>query len=253
MNTVIFLWNPAISDFSISDMTASIKRLNAPWWESEPNTLVRGQWAVWDYQNCHRGDRCFLMRVGDKHAGLVMSGWIDGEPFSGKNWNGDGSKRHYVQFIPDCYLDNEQLPYISLAELEKQFPKFEWSGGHSGRILPHRYAGKLELIWLQYLYNNRILFNQSPYFGNYCAKFEINEIANQYLQRTRGAKCEICGHDYQHLFGKDVALKHDYSFVLPLDVAEPSTRYDNSWRHIYCICDCCRSVGEEKFRMKLWK
>lgn len=229
------MWNPTISDFKIEALNACISELNAPWW-MEPKSICFGQWAVHD-RAIKKGDRCFMMRVGDRHAGLVMSGWITSDLFYAENWNGDGTKRPYAMFEPEVWLDSSKTPHISLKTLEHLFPSFEWSGGHSGRILSSNDAGRLEKEWFEFLYNNRENFEKSKFFASNDYYLEVNPILNAYLQKKRGMSCDKCGHNYRRFFGKECDLKHDYYFlpshqkVLPKD--------DNVWKHVKCLCPSC--------------
>lgn len=241
MKTVILMWNPTISDFKIEAYKASIDKLNNPWWRKDIYSFS-GQWAVHD-KSIEDGDRFFMMRVGDRHAGLVMSGWITSDPFAEDNWNGDGTKRLYVEYEPEVLIESSKAPHISLKALEHYFPKFEWSGGHSGRVLPPEYAGLLEKIWFEHLYRNRDCFEKSDYFGCHDYHLNVNEILNEYLQKKHGMSCDVCGHNYHRLFGKGCDLKHDYYF-LPPSPLEQLPKEDNVWKHVKCLCPSCHRAYE---------
>lgn len=55
---------------------------------------------------------------------------------------------------PNVILNPDKAPMLTTAELEKEIPGFQWSGGHSGRILPPKDAEKLEEMWQVYLKKN---------------------------------------------------------------------------------------------------
>jgi len=175
MNTVILMWNPQISDFKIEDFMRNIDDMNAPWW-TDQHCSASARWAV-HARKIREGDRCFMMRVGDEHAGLVMSGWIISDPYEGDNWNADGSKRLYVDFVPEVLLESSQLPHITLETLQEQFPTFDWAGGHSGRILQAQDVGRLEKLWFEYLCTHRVLFEKSESFASYHFNMEVNPLS----------------------------------------------------------------------------
>jgi len=236
MNTVILMWNPSISDYTIEKHIASIDTLNTPWWK-EPIYVQSGQWAVHD-KRIKEGDRFFMMRVGDCHAGLVMSGWITSDIFYEDNWNGDGTKRPYVKFLPEVMLESSQTPHISLKMLEHWFPSFEWSGGHSGRILTEKDAGRLEKEWLEFLYKNRDCYEKSRFFATNDYHLEVNPILNAYLQKKKEMTCDVGGHNYHRLFGPECDLKHDYFFLPPSAGEMP--KGDSVWNHVKCLCTTCQ-------------
>lgn len=242
MNTVILLWNPLVSDYKIESFHKVIKALNRGWWMPEGGVI--GQWAVYDHEVAEYGDRCFLLRVGDDHPGIVMSGWLRSNPFVEDNWMNDGTKRHYMKYEPELYIDNEELPTLTSEMLTKEISGFNWYGGHSGRVLDEEAAGKLEMLWLELLYKNRNLYEASPHFGCNLRGLEVNEVLNDYLQETYGSECDVCGHDPKALFGED-SYCHDYSLIIPVD-EEHLPEDDSVWKHVYCICDSCQLVDEDK-------
>ena len=45
----------------------------------------------------------------------------------------------------------DTAPMLTTEELMKAIPTFDWTGGHSGRILSKENAMKLEGLWSKYL------------------------------------------------------------------------------------------------------
>ena len=52
---------------------------------------------------------------------------------------------------PNVVLDPERAPMVTKEELQKAIPLFDWTGGHSGRMLSQKEANTLETIWEEYL------------------------------------------------------------------------------------------------------
>lgn len=140
-NTVILMWNPAISSVKMEDHNASIPDL----FTEEFN------WSVWEHDKARCGDRFFLVRCGDGRTGIVMSGVFDSQPYQSRDWSGKNRKTYYMEMEPNVILNPEVAPMITMAELEQAMPDFQWSGGHSGRILQPQYAKKLEEMWEEFL------------------------------------------------------------------------------------------------------
>ena len=143
-NTVILTWNPAVSSIKLEDHNATIPDMFSEYYN----------WSVWEHEKAKCGDRFFLVRCGDGNTGIVMSGVFDSHPFESGDWKGKGRKTFYMDMVPNVILDPEKAPMITTAELEKAIPGFQWSGGHSGRILPPADARKLEEMWQDYLKKN---------------------------------------------------------------------------------------------------
>ncbi len=143
-NTIILMWNPAISSLKLEDHNSTI-----------PDMLSEEfNWSVWEYDKAKCGDRFFLVRCGDGQTGIVMSGVFDSHPYESRDWSGKGRRTFYMDMVPNVSLNPEVVPMITTAELQKEIPSFQWSGGHSGRILPPEDAKKLETLWHTYLKKN---------------------------------------------------------------------------------------------------
>ena len=146
-NTFILFWNPAISSCKMSDYQ---KFLDDRW---EPMN-----WSVWDYRQAHIGDRFFMVRCGDGNTGICMSGTFDSKPFYDEDWSGQGRDVHYVDLDYDVAINPAYCPILTTAELQAAIPVFDWTGGHSGRLLDPKSAEKLEDMWNKFLKKNADIF-----------------------------------------------------------------------------------------------
>lgn len=141
-NTVILMWNPAISSVTLEDHNATIKRILTEYFN----------WSVWDYKNAKCGDRFYLVKVGrEGNNGIVMSGVFDSQPYELDDWSGRGRRTFYMDMKPSLILNPNNAPMLSTDELMKAIPTFDWTGGHSGRILSKEEAMKLEELWSKFL------------------------------------------------------------------------------------------------------
>ena len=52
---------------------------------------------------------------------------------------------------PSLILNPDTAPMLTTEELMKAIPSFDWTGGHSGRILSKEEATKLEELWSKFL------------------------------------------------------------------------------------------------------
>lgn len=137
MNAVILMWNPEISSFKMDDFQRGMKEFNH----------FRLNWSVWEYENVHQYDRFFMVRVGGNHTGIVMSGLIESIPYKGKDWSGKGREVYYVDLRPSVMVNPNSSLLMTTEELSAHFPAFEWTGGHSGRVLSEEDSVKLMNLW----------------------------------------------------------------------------------------------------------
>ena len=90
-------------------------------------------------------------RTGKGKNGVVMRGYIMGEPYPDEDWSGKGRRVYYIRMKPLTMLDPERAPMmITTDELSEKIPGFDWKEGHSGMILSDEQAAKLEVIWDRY-------------------------------------------------------------------------------------------------------
>lgn len=149
MGTFILFWNPAISSYTLEQMQNDL----ANW------THVKN-WSVWRHKDAHKGDRFFMVRCGEGKTGICMSGHFDSEPYRGRDWSGKRRVVYYMDLQVDTIIDSEILPILTTEVLQKQIPSFDWTGGHSGRLLAEKKAEKLEKIWTDFIEQNKRIFGK---------------------------------------------------------------------------------------------
>ncbi len=136
--TYLLRWNPAISSFKLDDYRQAS--------EECPDGFCFN-WSVYEWEEAHLGDRFFMLRTGDDHAGIVFRGVFTSEPYTGDDWAGKGYQRHYMEM--NCYdcVPAHQKPSIDIEVLEHDIPGIDWRRGHSGQLLSDEEAERLEKLW----------------------------------------------------------------------------------------------------------
>lgn len=148
-NTFILMWNPAISSVTLKDHNQSI-----------PNMLTGCfNWSVWDYEKAKVGDRFFMVRVGEGKTGIVMSGTFTSMPYEDEDWSGKGRQTFYMDMEPNVIINPDEAPMLTTAELQEAVPSFDWTSGHSGRILTTKEAIAVEQLWNTFIEKNEDMFD----------------------------------------------------------------------------------------------
>lgn len=163
MNTIILFWNPDISSYTIERLREDLS-----------NYAHVGNWSVWEHDKAHKGDRFFMVRCGKGKTGICMSGRFRSEPYMDEDWSGKGREVYYMDLMADTVIDPDLLPILSIEVLSKKIPSFDWSGGHSGRVLPAKEAKKLERLWKKFLEQNDAIFGKLT-LQTYLGDAEIEE------------------------------------------------------------------------------
>lgn len=149
MNTIILFWNPEISSYTIERLREDLS-----------NYAHVSNWSVWEHDKAHKGDRFFMVRCGKGKTGICMSGRFRSEPYQDEDWSGKGREVYYMDLMADTVIDPDILPILSTEVLSENIPSFDWSGGHSGRLLSAKKAKKLEKLWEEFLEENKDIFGR---------------------------------------------------------------------------------------------
>ena len=175
MNTIILFWNPEISSYTIERLRDDLHSC----------THVNN-WSVWEHDKAHKGDRFFMVRCGKGKTGICMSGRFRSEPYRGEDWSGKGREVYYMDLMADTVIDPDILPILPTELLAKKIPSFDWTGGHSGRLLPAKDAKKLERLWKKFLENNDAIFYRLT-FQTYMGDAELEDEE----EKTYSARIEL--------------------------------------------------------------
>lgn len=245
MKTVILLWNPAISDVPKSEMLSAMKMLNRRKEYDDTENWMAYNWHCWEHDKVSEEDRFFMLRVGDEYAGITMAGTVIEEAEPDGDRKNEGQQGYNIKVQPDTMVDTESVPFLSLEKLQREIPDFDWGEGHSGRVLSDEQARKLEVLWMEYLYENRMRFCMPGYVVTR-ESFAINRILHEHLWATRGDECDVCGYSFRRVWGPRAENRCKYITVLD-DIAWASYSWasyyaqtDEVWDHIHCVCPSCQ-------------
>ena len=226
-NTVILFWNPAISSYTLERYEQDIKTVDETF-----------NWSVWEHEKAKYGDRFFLVRCGEGNVGICMSGHFTSIPYRGEDWAGRGREVYYMDMRPDVMIHPEYYPVLSIEELQKAIPDFNWNGGHSGRILDPADAEKLELLWAKFLEANDEMFHfhairRKPIFTedenfNYDEDEEIDKEVYVDIDNVGNFIVSSCSTDEEG-YGKslDEALNDFFSKTKLFDISEAELHFEN--------------------------
>lgn len=145
MKTIILMWNPEISDVSVTAFRMSMK---------EEQTT----WEVRCHDRAEVGDVVYLVRCDKPSGGIVQRGIIIGEPVKADHWYKENAHSWYARIAVTHVMNSLTAPIITLEQLQRAIPGFKWDGGHSGRVLRAGWAKKLEKMWENYLQEHPEVF-----------------------------------------------------------------------------------------------
>lgn len=132
-------WTPSISSFKEKDFEECV--------ENMVHGMFRMNWSIYEWEEARRGDLFFMMRVGDDKAGIVFSGQFISDPYPADDWAGSTKRRMYVDMVCKNPTEPGDGPHISLEQLQKSIPSFDWANGHSGVLLSDDVVEQLDELW----------------------------------------------------------------------------------------------------------
>lgn len=151
-NTFILKWNPAISSYTMERLDNDMAEWSDGYWSDDFD------WSVYEWQRAHKGDRFFMVRVGEGKTGLFAAGRFTSEPFKDEDWSGRGRDVYYMRMEFETVFHPERSEIISTDYLERELPNLDWREGHSGEMLNAEDADRLELLWRDYIGSNKSLY-----------------------------------------------------------------------------------------------
>ena len=111
-NTFLLKWNPAISSYSMERLDNDMADWAEGYWSEDFD------WSVQEWQKAHKGDRFFMVRVGEGNTGMFAAGRFISEPFEGEDWSGKDRKVYYMQMEFEAVFHPERVEIIPTEELE---------------------------------------------------------------------------------------------------------------------------------------
>jgi hypothetical protein len=117
-------WNPATSSYTMANLDSDMSEWAEGYWSEDFD------WSIHEWQGARRGDRFFMVRVGEGNTGIFAAGRFASAPFVDSD-----SEVRYVQLEFETVFHPERADIISTAQLERELPHLDWRGGNSGEML----------------------------------------------------------------------------------------------------------------------
>ena len=241
MNTFIMMWNPAVSSMKMPEFEKCIRHFF---------DLTDYNWSIYDYKKAKRGDRFFLVKCGEGNTGIVMSGFLGSKAYKDEDWRAENKREevYYVKLNMESIIHPDHAPILTTAELTEAIPQFDWSGGHSGRLLDKVSAGKLELMWMSYINQNEEIFEKGEAEIGAWLELDGAEIIVDYLKKKYGETCELCGFNYRKTYGR--ACK---AFVPHVLIDPDFTSAETLERSYHLLCPNCQELVNDMEDMERYK
>lgn len=186
-NTFVLKWNPAISSYTMARLDDDMKEWADGAWDEEFD------WSVTEWQQARKGDRFFMVRVGEGHTGLFAAGRFTSDPYQGPDWADKGRDVRYMEMEFEAVFHPERAEIVTTEELQNELPHLNWQGGHSGTLLSKEDAVRLELVWRDHIGRSKSIFlPRAVKNGSYDSRSDIDK-AIELASRAHAADYDFDG------------------------------------------------------------
>lgn len=151
MRTYLLAWNSTLWKwYKLSKISADVRN----------GKDVFDRWGTGTSKKVGKGDRFFIIRLGEEPRGIFASGQVVSDAYEDIHWREEksllGEMTNYVQIKYDMLL-NPDTDAILPREILRQppFSKMNWDIRMSGIRIPDSIASELEIIWKSVIKNNK--------------------------------------------------------------------------------------------------
>lgn len=212
ISTYLFTWNP--QKWNWADLQESIDHL-------ENIGYVVRRWSCGNSKNIKKGDRVFLVRLGEEPRGIMASGYAKSSYYVSPHWDGtEGKTANYIDIEFDILINPEKNILFDKDNLEKVDSNKiqQWFPQQSGISIKPEIIAQLESNWFDFIRKNKYIGNgfvsddvisdENESFMEGKSKeitqtrYERNPQARKTCLKHHGYSCQICEFNFEKAFGE---------------------------------------------------
>ena len=210
--TFLFAWNP--SRWNWEDLSESIEHL-------ENVGYVEKRWSCGNSKNIKKGDRIFLMKLGQEPRGIMGSGYAKSSYYVAPHWDGTENKSaNYVDIEFDILINPNKYSLFNASHLEKidKNNVQKWFPQQSGISIKPQVLAALESNWFNFIRENNHIknsfisndvvthitetFREGKSKDIIQTRYERNPEARKRCLSYYGPTCKVCAFNFEHHFGE---------------------------------------------------
>lgn len=218
--------------------------------------LVSTRWSCGNSKRLQKGDRAFLIRLGENPKGIFASGTIVKGSYEDKHWDDEkaaaGQTSFFVQVQLDTLLDPDADTILPRELLNTPpFSEMRWDTQMSGVQIPDKIAEELETVWESFAISNIWLLPEEVEEAEAIYEGTVRHISVNAYERSPearrkciahyGTKCFVCGFDFAITYGE---AGKDYIHIHHLrQLSEIGERYQvDPIRDLRPVCPNCHAI-----------
>ena len=208
MATYLLAWNP--KRWKWEDLAEQSE-------EVQSGTLVKDRWSCGANKQIKKGDRIFLVRLGEEPKGIMASGIALTDAYKDLHWEADKAKAGKTGMFVEVEFDillNPDTDVIVPREMlnDMRFSRMHWDTQMSGVRIPDDIACALEKVWTDFSTNpdvtlpEEVTITKIMYEGATkkisVNSYERNPEARRQCIKHYGTACTVCDVDFGATYGK---------------------------------------------------
>ena len=255
MNTFLFTWNPKRWDWT--NLKESVDQI-------ETIGYFERRWSCGKSKSIKKGDRIFLMRLGENPKGIVGSGYAKSSYYIAPHWNGTiGKTSNYIDIEFDILINPYENPLFQkdLLEIVNHNHIQQWFPQQSGISIKQEVLEKLESNWFNFITKNKYIknsfvsndvttninetFQEGKSKNITQTRYERNPEARKRCLNHYGFSCKVCDFNFEQHFGEvDKGFIHVHHIN---QIADIGKEYEiNPIKDLIPVCPNCHAMIHSK-------
>lgn len=247
MATYLLAWNP--KRWTWEDLAEMSE-------EAKSGSPTETRWSCGKNKQIKKGDRVFLIRLGEEPKGIIASGVTLTDAYEDLHWDTDKAKANETGMFVEVQLDtllNPDTDIILSREIlnDARFSQMHWDTQISGIRIPDEIARELEKVWADFSTNQRVTLAEEvtdteAIYEGALRKISVNSYERNPEARHRcikhfGTTCVVCGFDFAVTYGKvGEGLIHVHHLK---ELAEIGEEYEvDPTRDLRPVCPNCHAI-----------
>lgn len=255
MNTFLFAWNP--KRWNWVDLLENIEHLKTVGYVDE-------RWSCGNSKSIKKGDRVFLIRLGQEPRGIMGSGYAKSSYYIAPHWNGsEGKSTNYIDIEFDILINPDKNPIFDKEYLEiiDENNIQQWFPQQSGISIKKEIVSALESNWFKFIRKNRYI--QNSFISNDVitkieetfregkskeiiqTSYERNPQARKMCLNFHKYSCKVCDYNFEKNFGE---VGKGFIHVHHINqISEIGKEYEiNPIKDLIPVCPNCHAMIHSK-------
>ena len=254
-NSFLFAWNPNRWDWlNLQEKIDHLEKIG----------YVQKRWSCGNSKSIIKGDRVFLIRLGQEPKGIMGSGYAKSSYYVAPHWDGtEGKTTNYIDIEFDVLINPEENILFDKATLESidKNNAQQWFPQQSGIAIKKEVVDALEVNWFNFIMENKYI--RSNFFSNDLVTgyeetfregkskdiiqtcYERNPLARKRCLSLYGHSCKVCAYNFEQFFGK---VGKGYIHVHHINqISEIGREYEiDPIKDLIPICPNCHAMIHSK-------